>query len=265
MVLPATVVVADDEAPAREAVRRVLEGDGCTVLEAGDGEAALALVGNDAPPVDLVVTDLRMPRLGGLEVLGSLRQHRPDLPVVIVSGEVPSPQISRLLQELDTPLLYKPCEPNVLTTAVRRALEHMRARAVILRQQGAEARQKGARLRATSAVLIASAHALQDRFPWWGSDSAGIRAHRAQEKRGSGRSPSKAAEPELAYDGEYEDETYTVQVLPAGNVEATQRAVVLRVRFRGRTENFPEIIPRSFTEAYIHEVVHRLLAKHWGR
>jgi len=264
VVLPATVVVADDEAPAREVVRRVLEEDRCAVLEAGDGEAALALVGNDAPPVDLVVTDLRMPRLGGLEVLGSLRRHRPDLPVVIVSGEVPSPQITRLLQELDTPLLYKPFESNVLSDAVRRALEHTRVRAAILRQQGLEARQKGARLRATSAVLIATAHALQNRFPWWGSDSAGMQPHRLQDIRGIRRSPNNPAEPELAYDGEYDDETYTVQVLPSGATAATRREVVLRIRFRGRTENFPEVVPPSFTETYIHDVVHRLLAKHWS-
>ena len=114
-------------------------------------------------------------------------------------------------------------------------------------------------------MLIASAHALQDRFPWWGSGLAGIREHRAQEIRGSSRTPGHAAGPELAYDGEYDNETYTVQVLPSGTAEGTRREVVPRVRFRGRTENFPEVVPRSFTETYIHDVVHRLLDKHWSR
>jgi hypothetical protein len=62
-------------------------------------------------------------------------------------------------------------------------------------------------------VLIASAHALQDRFPWWGSGSAGHSGAPGAGQSQYHEISDASAEPELAYDSEYKDETYTVQVL----------------------------------------------------
>lgn len=70
--------------------------------------------------------------------------------------------------------------------------------------------------------------------------------------------------PEAAYEGEYEDEPYTVQVFPAAGVAPRgKRQVVLRIRFRGTTEDFLELVPRSFTELFIHTAVHRLVGEAW--
>jgi DNA-binding NtrC family response regulator len=143
------------------------------VLEAADGEAALALVGKDTPAVDLVVTDLSMPRLGGLEVLGALREHRPELPVVIVSAYAPSPQVRHLLEQFDVPILYKPFTPQVLSDTVRSALEHARgtrARSATVRQQASVARQRSTDLHDASSLLIATGRALLAQAPQWGGD-----------------------------------------------------------------------------------------------
>ena len=169
MALPATVLVADDEGLVRSMVRRFLEGDGCAVVEAADGEAAQVAVGQHVPPIELVVTYLKMTRLSGLEVLGALRQHRPELPVIVISGSGPSSQIQRVLADYGAPVLCKPFDRLIFTEAVRQAVVSARVRARAIRQQSAAARSKSARLRVTSDVLIATAHALQARFPWWGA------------------------------------------------------------------------------------------------
>lgn len=80
------VVVADDSPEIRALVRHVLHTDGrfVVVAEAGDGWAALEEVASVAP--DLLLLDLAMPALSGLEVLERLRDTRPDLPVVVFSG-----------------------------------------------------------------------------------------------------------------------------------------------------------------------------------
>jgi hypothetical protein len=69
---------------------------------------------------------------------------------------------------------------------------------------------------------------------------------------------------EASYDGEYGAETYTVQVFrAAGLAPRGKRQVVLRIRFRGITEDFVELVPRSFTELHIHSAVRRLIDEAW--
>jgi hypothetical protein len=71
--------------------------------------------------------------------------------------------------------------------------------------------------------------------------------------------------PDAGYDGEVGDETYTVQVFPAvaGAAKRGKRRVLLRVRYRGKTQDFVEEVPRSYTELYIRTVVRRLIAEYW--
>ncbi len=81
-----TVLVVEDEAPVREVVRRILEGQGYAVLEAEDGEAACRLFERREVEITLVLLDLSTPRLSGPEVHRRLRALRPGLPVVLASG-----------------------------------------------------------------------------------------------------------------------------------------------------------------------------------
>jgi PAS domain S-box-containing protein len=81
----ATVLLVEDERSVRELLATALREAGLTVLEAGDGEEALRLASEDQP-IDLLLSDLRMPRLGGGELAKALRRAQPTLRVLFMSG-----------------------------------------------------------------------------------------------------------------------------------------------------------------------------------
>ena len=82
--MPKTILIADDEQAVRSALERLLEFESYRVIQAADGPSALDLVRDR--PVDLVLLDIKMPGMDGLEVLAQLHQENPQLPVVIISG-----------------------------------------------------------------------------------------------------------------------------------------------------------------------------------
>ncbi len=110
------VLLADDEEAIRWLGRRFLEADGWTVLEARDGEEALDLVESHPTPIDLVVTDLNMPRVSGRELAEVLSVFRPGLPVLAITGFLSSVSHDRRL-----PILPKPFTAGSLLQAVRLA------------------------------------------------------------------------------------------------------------------------------------------------
>jgi CheY-like chemotaxis protein len=90
------VLLAEHESLAAVVVGEALTEMGHAVVHAADGETALGLAA--ALPIDVLVTDLAMPRLSGLELIPMLRAERPDLPVVVMTGWLP-PDGARLLAE----------------------------------------------------------------------------------------------------------------------------------------------------------------------
>jgi len=112
---PATIILVEDEALVREITARVLGRAGYTVLEAQDGEEALQMVRRHAGHIDLVITDVVMARLGGLELARRVAGEQPGLPILLMSGynseEMPAddPTIS---------FLQKPFTPNALLQTV---------------------------------------------------------------------------------------------------------------------------------------------------
>src|SRR5688572_30708194 len=80
----AHVLVVDDEATTRAGLEKLLRQEGYSVDAASDGLSALALAA-ERPP-DLVVTDLNMPKMDGLELLGKLREAYRGLPVIVVTA-----------------------------------------------------------------------------------------------------------------------------------------------------------------------------------
>lgn len=80
---PPRVLVVDDSGEAREAARRALDRAGFAVTEASDGDQALKAVAMDPP--DLILLDLAMPGIGGLEVLTEIRRTS-ELPIIVLSG-----------------------------------------------------------------------------------------------------------------------------------------------------------------------------------
>jgi two-component system chemotaxis response regulator CheY len=80
----ACILVVDDDAAFRAAVREILETAGYTVVEAGDGRDSVAYVRTH--PVDLIVLDLLMPEQDGLETIRLLRRVAPALKMIAISG-----------------------------------------------------------------------------------------------------------------------------------------------------------------------------------
>lgn len=112
----AHVLLVEDELLVSQAFREALEDEGHRVTAVQDGSAALAADQRD--PAEVLVTDLRMPRMGGLEVLSRLRVRRPGLPAVIVSGyPADVPDLGETGAAL-TAVLCKPVTPSRLAGRV---------------------------------------------------------------------------------------------------------------------------------------------------
>jgi PAS domain S-box-containing protein len=117
-----TILVVEDEASVRRLVRVVLERSGFKVLEATNGRSALALTAEQTEPIDLVLTDVRMPEMGGLELSQRLREARPETRVIFMSGYAsPSASEQALMREAGEVLL-KPFSPPELLARLREAL-----------------------------------------------------------------------------------------------------------------------------------------------
>jgi CheY-like chemotaxis protein len=87
---PRTVLLVDDDALVRSLLGRVLSEDGYAVLVAADGQEALALASTLDGQLSLVVTDVRMPVMDGLELASHLIESNPKLPIMFISGFLPA-------------------------------------------------------------------------------------------------------------------------------------------------------------------------------
>lgn len=119
----AKLLVVDDDQPVRESIVGYLADSGYDVLEADDGELALALVVSEQP--DLVITDLRMPALDGHGVLDALQVR--DVPVIVMSGFGEKEDVVQALRLGASDYLTKPIlDLGMLEIAIERALERAR-------------------------------------------------------------------------------------------------------------------------------------------
>ncbi|PWC37373.1 hypothetical protein TSO221_27685 [Azospirillum sp. TSO22-1] len=108
------VLVVDDEPLAVAALRDVLEWCGLRVTTAENGEAALRAFAE--APADLLVTDLKMPRMDGVALIRRLRETHPGLPVIVMTGHAPTGGAAVLQGPAHgaTRLLLKPISPSAL-------------------------------------------------------------------------------------------------------------------------------------------------------
>jgi CheY-like chemotaxis protein len=113
----AHILLAEDEVLIALMFQDALEVEGHRVSVAHDGIEALEV--DEQDPAEVLVTDLAMPRMGGRELLERLRERRPDLPALVVSGY---PGEFELATEM-TVLLPKPVSPKVLTKRLNQLLE----------------------------------------------------------------------------------------------------------------------------------------------
>ncbi len=131
----ATVLVADDEAGMRESLARVLRREGFRVLAVEDGAAALDALRHER--VDVLVADLRMPGLDGLELLRAAKLVAPDTEVILLSGHGTVEEAVGAMKEGARDFLTKPFDRAPLLRVVRQALEH---RALVLENRSLQRR-----------------------------------------------------------------------------------------------------------------------------
>ncbi len=117
-----TVLLAEDEPGVRGLVSRTLIRAGLQVLEAEDGAGALALARENRGRIDLLITDMVMPRMGGAELARRIQHLQPGLPVLFMSG-YPSRPSAHFQGSVHPPFLQKPFRPRTLIEEVRRILE----------------------------------------------------------------------------------------------------------------------------------------------
>ena len=118
-----TVLLVEDAAAVRAAVRQVLERQGYTVLEAPHGNAALALATAHDGPIHLLLTDVVMPGLSGRQVADQLKQLRPDTRVLYASGYTDDAVVRHGVLEAGIAYLQKPFTTGSLARKVRETLD----------------------------------------------------------------------------------------------------------------------------------------------
>lgn len=134
------VLVADDEAKILALMERILVAAGYEVVCASDGQEAIELI--ELAPVDAVVSDISMPRLGGIDLLRAIRARDPDVPVVLCTG---APDVGSAIQAVGLGALQyltKPVDLRELTRVLARAVRlrrfaRLKQEALDLLSQGA--------------------------------------------------------------------------------------------------------------------------------
>jgi signal transduction histidine kinase/ActR/RegA family two-component response regulator len=124
-----TVLVVEDEDVLRRLVQRILEVHGYTVHAASNGPAALGFLRRSAGTVDLLLTDVVMPQMSGIQLVAEARRLRADLPVLFMSGypDLADPSGNGIPRGPE--LLCKPFTSDALARAVRKALDSGSVRA----------------------------------------------------------------------------------------------------------------------------------------
>jgi CheY-like chemotaxis protein len=113
------ILLAEDEAMVRNLVALMLSKEGYTVLTANDGQEALEICDKLVDPIHMLLTDVTMPRMSGLELAERVHKKRPEIKIMIMSGEMAHTILNE--NTLDA-FLRKPFMPPTLLGCVRRLL-----------------------------------------------------------------------------------------------------------------------------------------------
>lgn len=117
-----TVLLVEDEPAVRGLAKRVLTQHGYRVLEAADGAIALRLAAGHVGEIDLVLSDVEMPNLGGRGMVEELKELSPDMRVLFMSGYPKEEIFPEPARARRTPYLQKPFTAEALCNEVRQAL-----------------------------------------------------------------------------------------------------------------------------------------------
>ncbi len=117
-----TILLVDDSNSLRESGKRLLEHLGYKVLLAEDGYDAMAVFNEHTDAIDLVMMDIVMPKMGGVEAANKIRGVNPDLPVIFATGYDPKSDMNHMMPKQQEILLQKPFTIYDLSRVVKEAL-----------------------------------------------------------------------------------------------------------------------------------------------
>ena len=149
------ILAVDDERELLASVKKILERSGYLVLTASSGEEGLLALQHDEPP-DMVLTDLLMPGIGGMELLKAVRAKHPDVPVVLMTAHATLETALDAIRAGAYDYLPKPFGTDELLMTVGRTLDYQRLTREnrrLKRQIGAAERSGGSRLVGDSAGM----------------------------------------------------------------------------------------------------------------
>lgn len=116
-----TVLVVDDQETTRQTITRMLEAGGFSVLTAANGVAALETLSTRSGDIDIVLSDVTMPEMGGIDLSYQIRERYPTMPIALVSGDVSDLERS-IIGRQDVPFIKKPFHAESLYSAVNEAI-----------------------------------------------------------------------------------------------------------------------------------------------
>lgn len=118
-----TILLTEDEASVRALARYILKLLGYVVLEAAHGREAMEIAEAFADSIHLLVTDVIMPEISGLQLAERLRERRTEMKVLYLSGYSEDWLMQDTTSRLGTSFLQKPFSPTMLAQSVRKALD----------------------------------------------------------------------------------------------------------------------------------------------
>ncbi len=118
------VLIVDDELDIRKVVRMTLQKAGYEVLEAENGEKAIETInsGENRLLLDVVICDIRMPKINGVEAIAYFRSNYPHVPLIVLTGFPDTEMATSFLRQGVVDYLVKPVEGETLRAAVARAM-----------------------------------------------------------------------------------------------------------------------------------------------
>jgi DNA-binding response OmpR family regulator len=118
------ILVVEDEEHVRKTVGLVLKQGGYEVLEAGDGEQAIATVQSypTGSSIHAVICDIDLPKISGKEVIAFIRAKLPSVPIIVLTGRPDVQGAASLFKQGVVDYLIKPAQAQTLLDAVRRAI-----------------------------------------------------------------------------------------------------------------------------------------------
>jgi len=119
-----TVLIVDDDPTQRRLLQAVVEKSGFSTLQAGDGDAALAMaLGTEQDKIHVMLLDLVMPGRNGMDTLTELAKKRPDLPVIVLTGKGSIDAVVKAMKAGARDFVVKPAAPERIIVSIRNALD----------------------------------------------------------------------------------------------------------------------------------------------